>query len=177
LRRRLSGRIGSAAVAAGDEEWVSIVMSSPSRDRKRRVVPFGAAAGFVNPTTGYSVATSMRRAPVVASVIASQFRLGDRSIDHARIHDAVWSRSARRTRAMHDIGLTALLRLNPAEVGGFFDVFFDLPTHAWSAYLSTESSVRDVAKVMWRIFAASPWRVRRQLIRVNPVTLLRAIIG
>jgi lycopene beta-cyclase len=123
------------------------------------------------------VATALQRAPRVAAMIASEFRLGDRSINHRRIHDAVWPRRARRTRAMHDIGLAALLRLSPNEVGGFFDVFFDLPTRSWSTYLSTESSVRDVATVMWRIFAASPWRVRRQLMRINPLMLMRAITG
>jgi lycopene beta-cyclase len=177
LRRRLSARLGAEVAASGDEEQVSIVMSSPSRNRANRVVPFGAAAGFVHPATGYSIATSLCRAPQVAVEIANQFRGGDRSIDHAKIHDAVWPRSARRTRALHDIGLAALLRLTADEVGGFFDVFFELPTVQWSTYLSTESSARRVSSVMWRIFTASPWQVRRQLIQVHPLTLLRAITG
>jgi lycopene beta-cyclase len=178
LRARLATRIGPDVMAIGRGEEVSIRMSSPSRSGSTSVCRFGAAGGFVNPVTGYSLATSLRRAPRVAAAIDDA--LGQNkgaTVPSATIDESMWPRTARRTRALHDFGLQALLRLTPDECAQFFDAFFDLPTPVWSAYMSTETSARAVARAMRLLFAACPWRLRRRLAVLGPGLLLRALTG
>jgi lycopene beta-cyclase len=166
LRRRLGARLGVADLVEGaDEEQVAIVMTSPSRHSSPGIVRFGAAAGFVHPATGYSLTTSARRAPRVADAIVAALQATPAGpVESTAVERAVWPRSARATRALHDFGLKALLRLSADEVADFFDIFFDLPTESAAIYLSTESDPKDVARVMWTIFAQSPWRLRRRLV-------------
>ncbi len=82
-------------------------------------VRFGAAAGMIHPATGYSVASSLRAAGRVADAVIE--RLGrpvDRTADAAAVVDAVWPRSLRRTRRLHDFGLEVLVGMDAAEIRG-----------------------------------------------------------
>lgn len=161
LRGRLVARFGEPAVVAGERngriERVSIPMGLPTVGGEGRVVPFGAAAGMIHPATGYSVAASLRAAPRVARTIAEG---GD-------VRDAIWPRSLRRSRALHDYGLAAMLGLDPVGTARFFDAFFELPVDMWAAYLRVDSPPGTVAKVMARLFAAAPWSVRRELVGLD----------
>jgi lycopene beta-cyclase len=167
LRRRLELRLGrdGAAVVEGASrvEEVRIPMGSPPRRGHRNLVPFGAAAGFVHPATGYSVAASLRAAPRVAQAIAAGSDVGA----------AVWPRHHLRARALHDYGLGALLRLDARDTAAFFDAFFELPRQCWTDYLRVDTTPRAVVGVMGRVFRRAPWRVRARLMAGDPRPVLR----
>jgi lycopene beta-cyclase len=167
LRARLGARIGpggpAVVEAAGRVERVVVPMGGPGPDRRRPVVAFGAAAGLTHPATGFSVAASLRAAPRVAAVIA------EGPGDLGRIWDAVWPRSMRRTRRLHDYGLEVLLGLDSAELATFFDAFFDLPEDVWAPYLRVDASPGEVSRTMTGVLRRLPWGMRRRLV-VNPVT-------
>ncbi|CAN5392270.1 hypothetical protein BH23ACT3_BH23ACT3_17280 [soil metagenome] len=167
LRGRLVRRLGpdgeEVIHGALRVEEVRIPMGSPLQRGEGNLVTFGAAAGFVHPATGYSVAASLRIAPRVARAIASGADLGD----------AVWPRSQRRARALHDYGLDALLRLDGAATAAFFDAFFELPQQRWADYLRVDTTPAAVARVMRRVFLRAPWRVRGRLMACDPRRLVR----
>jgi lycopene beta-cyclase len=177
LRRRLAQRIGRDLTDQADRvEHVVIPMWPGVPARHQPTVGFGAAAGFVHPATGYSVAASMTAAPRVAAAIRAALHDEDDAAARARaVWEAVWPSDARRTRALHDFGSAALLRLSTDEMQAFFDAFFDLPTEWWSSYLRIDSSPGDVARVMKRVFSAVPWSVRRRLAAGNPLALSRLL--
>lgn len=169
LRNRLIARLGDdgAALVGGalrvEEVWIP--MSTPATSASGGIVHFGASAGFVHPATGYSVASSLRAAPRVAHAIATGGDVGA----------AVWPRSHRRARVLHEYGLDALLGLDATATADFFDAFFDLPVELWSEYLRIDTTPRAVAAVMRRVFRSAPWGVRRRLLATNPSALRRLL--
>lgn len=172
LRARLAARLGTDGPALlthavrVEEVRIPMGLPIPRRPRRRGPVPFGAAAGFVHPATGYSVAASLRAAPRVAQVVATG---GD-------VWSAVWPRPHRRARALHDYGLDALLRLDGPETAAFFDAFFGLPVDRWAAYLRVDVTPGEVAGVMRRVFWRAPWRVRRRL-AAGDLRVLRRLVA
>ncbi len=66
---------------------------------------------------------------------------------------------------MELFGLWRLLGMEAPEVRAFFDVFFALPDDRWVPYLSGTASERELARTMSALFRASPWSVRRRLLR------------
>ena len=168
LRERLAARIGADVVATARRvEEVRIPMGAPLPRRTGRVVPFGAAAGYVHPATGYSVAASLRAAHRVAVAITSG---GD-------VWEAVWPAAHRRARRLQRYGLDVILGLDADEIGAFFDAFFDLPVDVWSAYLRVDTTPGDVARAMAGVFSAAPARLRRRLALPRPAALARLLRG
>jgi lycopene beta-cyclase len=169
LCARLEHRLGPDGAhliaSAVRTETVRIPMGSRIASGSQAVVRFGAAAGFVHPATGYSVAASLRAAPRVAAAIAEG---NDPS-------SAVWPRAHRRARVLHDYGLERLLRLDADETRSFFDSFFDLPADRWAEYLRIDTTPTAVAAVMRAVFSASPWSVRRRLMAGNPLAFARLL--
>jgi lycopene beta-cyclase len=171
LRRRLDLRLGGIDVRAGRGgrvERVRIPMGVAPASRLDPVVAFGAAAGYVHPATGYSVAASLRAAPRVARAIADRASLPS-------LHEAVWPQAHRRARVLHDYGLAALAGLDAAGTRAFFDAFFELPPDVWAAYLRVDTTARDVVSVMGSVFRTSSWPVRRRLLAGNPRAMLRLL--
>jgi lycopene beta-cyclase len=180
LEQRLAARLGTdvaeVRAAARRVERVRIAMGVSPPTAGGGDVRFGAAAGYVHPATGYSVAASLRAAPRVAGAVANALASGRRGPDLAAIAQrAVWPAPARRARALHDFGLTALTGLDGDEVQSFFDAFFDLPVERWRDYLRVDTTPSDVAGVMTAVFRAAPTRVRRRLALGDPRPLLRAL--
>jgi lycopene beta-cyclase len=168
LRDRLADRLAvdrASLAGAAHTERVRIPMGGPLAAPQPGVVAFGAAAGFVHPATGYSVAASLRASGRVAAAIA---RLVGDDADVASVREAVWPRSARRTRALHDLGLDVMLALDPDLLRTFFDVFFDLPVELWSPYLRVDAEPSAVARTMRALFRAAPAPLRRQLVTAVP---------
>jgi len=165
LRRRLAQRLGADLTSTAERvEHVLIPMASGVPRRSQRVVGFGAAAGYVHPATGYSVAASLRAAPRIAATIAAAL---DAAEDSHRLSlavwNAVWPADARRARALHDFGAGAILRMSPAEIAMFFNAFFALPQEQWAEYLRIDTDATTVSRVMRDVFSAVPWAVRRRL--------------
>ena len=167
LRATLVDRLGAATVtaaeAAGRTESVRIPMGLPVRCGAGAVARFGAAAGMIHPATGYSVTAALRAAPRIAAAITA----GD------DVHEAIWPAGARRTRALHDFGLDALLRLDAVTTERFFDAFFDLPADRWADHLRIDTAPQAVAAAMGEMFWRAPWSVRRRLVGGNPFGLVR----
>jgi lycopene beta-cyclase len=173
IRSRLVARLGAQgetlvadAESARAVERVVIQMGGPLPDRHQTVAAFGAAAGYVHPATGFSLAASLRAAERVASSI----------VGGADPWDALWPAPRRRTRRLHDFGLEVLLALDAASLRSFFDEFFDLPVDTWREYLRVDADPADVARAMTAVFSAAPARLRRRLMWPGPAAV-RSLLG
>ncbi|MGW6449962.1 lycopene cyclase family protein [Lentzea sp. NPDC055074] len=147
LRERLHARLDPT----DEEERVRFPLDAPRATDNA----FGAAAGFIHPATGYSVATSLTLAPQVAQAV----KAGE---DPKRV---IWSRKARMVHTMRSRGLEALLRLSPEETLDFFEVFFRLDVELQRAYLSGREDVRGTAAAMLTLFRTAPSHLRWKLPR------------
>jgi lycopene beta-cyclase len=165
LRARLAARLGGDLTDRAEHvEHVSIPMAPGLPNRGQAVVGFGAAAGYIHPATGYSVAASLRAAPRVAQGLVAALRLDDPAQRALAVWNTVWPAEQRRARALHDYGLGVLLRMSADDLSGFFGAFFDLPTEQWSAYLRVDTSAAAVSRTMTAMFRSVPWHVRRRLL-------------
>ena len=167
LRERLGIRLGPSGRRIVDSarrvERVVIPLDGPPPPRRPAVVTFGAAAGYVHPATGFSVAATLRAAPRVAAAIAA---IGGRP-DTAPVAAAVWPLSMRVTRRLHRYGLDVLLRFDASQLAAFFDAFFELPVEIWAPYLRLDASPAQVSRTMAALLRRAPRSVRRRLV-VNP---------
>lgn len=172
LERRLLERIGGD-VSRESVEHVEIPMGWGVPTFSRLVVGFGAAAGFVHPVTGYSVAASLRATHRVSTALHQSLTTGLSVEDRVQqVWEAVWPAELRRTRALHQYGLASLERFDGHDLQGFFDTFFSLPTEDWSAYLRIDTPPRTIAKVMTKFFARMSWSLRGKVMMANPLSLL-----
>jgi lycopene beta-cyclase len=147
LRLRLRARLAAHGVPLpGDEERVHIPL-----DGRPGSGAFGAAAGFIHPATGYSVAVSLRRAPVVARALAEG-------------RPVVRSPQERVVHALRLRGLTALLAMSPDEVPRFFDEFFALSDADQRAYLGGHGDLRGTVRAMVSLFDLASWRMRARMV-------------
>jgi lycopene beta-cyclase len=174
LAERLDARLGMEG-AVRSTERVTIPMGDSLPARTTRVVGFGAAAGYVHPVTGYSVAASLRAAPRVAAAIEHNVKQGRRGGElSAAIWKAVWPREQLRTRAWHDMGLEVLSSLPDAAIAEFFDAFFSMPMPRWSAYLRVDAPAREVQAAMFGVFRRVGLATKLRLMS-SPGGLLRAL--
>jgi lycopene beta-cyclase len=165
LRRRLRARLahhGITPPADAAAEAVRFPLDS-ARHRAAGVLGFGAAAPLVHPASGFSVAAALQLAPAVAAAIAARLPAGSAAA-LAAARAVVWPPAARAVHHFRRIGLEALLRMPPADVPDFFEVFFALPPqHRW-CYLTARADVRGTAATMGALFARAGWRLRAQLL-------------
>lgn len=176
LRARLAARLGDDLTGeASAVEHVSIPMSPGRPTPNSPTVLFGAAAGYVHPATGYSVAASLHAAPRVAAALAATVGVGDQLQRSGIVDAAVWPTSQRRARALHDYGLAALLRLPASDIQHFFDAFFSLPSSEWSAYLRVDTDAAAVSRVMASVFRSVPWALRGRLAAGDPRPFLELL--
>ncbi|KOX17636.1 lycopene cyclase [Saccharothrix sp. NRRL B-16348] len=146
LRLRLHARLAVHGIPVpDDEERVRIALDGRARDGA-----FGAAAGWVHPATGYSVAAALRRAPVVADLIANG-------------REVTRSAAERAVRRLRLRGLEALLALPPDEVPEFFNGFFQLSDSLQRDYLGGHDDLRGTARAMLRLFGSVSWGMRARL--------------
>ncbi|GAA3440301.1 lycopene cyclase family protein [Kutzneria kofuensis] len=115
------------------------------------LVTFGARGGLVHPASGYSVATALTLAPIVARAIAET---------PTRTRGTIWSLEARMTHALRRRGLAALLRMPPARVPEFFEHFFRLTAENQRVYLTERENFTGTAAAMMALFRSAPPRLR-----------------
>jgi len=131
------------------------------------VLAFGAAAGLIQPSSGYSLARSLRLAPRLAEALATS--LEARALPTQRIVDqawaTVWPVEARAAWHLHRYGLEALLRWHGGEIDAFWRAFFALPGDLVPRFLDGSLPAPDVARAMWRVFSRLPQRLRLHLLR------------
>lgn len=162
LAPRLAARLGGA-VPAGGIERVLIPVGGPLPGATGPVVPFGAAAGYTHPATGFSVAASLRAAPRVADAIAAVCARTGRP-DPGPVHAAVWPRRLRATRRLHDYGMAVVAGLEQDALAAFFDAFFELPVARWAPYLRIDADPLEVSRTMWLLARRLPPGLRRRLL-------------
>jgi lycopene beta-cyclase len=165
LRRRLHARLARYGIVPADDAGTETVRFPVDRPRHHTggVLGFGAAAPFVHPASGFSIATSLRLAEPVATALAARLPRGPGAA-LAAAREVVWSRPARAVDRFRRIGLEAMLRMPPDEVPGFFDVFFALPERDRWAYLTGRNDLRGTTRTMMALFSASDPRLRRRLV-------------
>ncbi len=178
LRARLASRLGSDATGeAQSVEHVHIPMGAPLPMLTTRTVGFGAAAGYVHPVTGYSVAASLRAAPRVAEAIAGALSSRHPAADRSRAAwEAVWPPALVRTRRWHDVGLAVLRSLPTTTIPKFFDAFFGMPPSLSAAYLRVDSDPSTVRSAMLEVFRRVDTPTRLRLMS-SPAALLRALVA
>lgn len=175
LRARLAARLGGDLTHRAEHvERVAIPMAPGVPPRGQRVVGFGAAAGYVHPATGYSVTASLRAAPRLAEAIVANLG-APAEVRSLRCWNAVWPAAHRRSRALHDYGLAALLRMPADELAVFFGAFFALPVERWSAYLRIDVEPSTVAAAMREVFSRLPWQLRARLAAGSPRPFARVL--
>lgn len=146
LRQRLHRRLEPGQ----REERVRFPLDAPRAEG----LAFGAAAGFIHPATGYSVATSLALAPKVARAIQAG--------EHPK--HVIWSKRARVVHALRQFGLEALLRMDADETRDFFELFFQLPDELQRAYLSGREDVAGTTAAMSALFRSAPVRLKRRML-------------
>jgi len=165
LRRRLHARLAHHGVPVPEDarsEKVSFPLDQP-RHRGTDALGFGAAAPFIHPATGFSVAASLHLAPKVAAVLATHLPADPEAALAAAGH-TVWPRSARAIHRFRLMGLEALLNMSSSEVPNFFETFFSLPeAHRWT-YLTSRDDVPGTAIAMSNLFRLADGRLRRHLV-------------
>lgn len=178
---RLAARLGTDPNAllssAVRTESVRIPMGGARPRRDQPIVAFGAAAGYVNPTSGYSVVHSMSMATPVAAAIDSVLVMSpdDAVANPLPVWNAVWPVAHRRTRTLHDYGLDMLTRLDADQTREFFGEFFDLPSEVWPKYMRSATPPAELSAVMARLFRQAPWPIRRRLMVGNPMAFARLV--
>lgn len=180
LRRRLrAAGLRDAEIPLDDPahvEHVRFPVDTPDHRSPAGVVALGAAASFVHPATGFSVARSLRIATRLADSIITRpdHRVAVDGADRAtRARRAIGGGRARVVHEMRRRGLDVLLRLPPAEVPAFFEGFFSLPVRPRRAYLGScgtggsdrsDDDVVESVRAMLSVFGRLTPRLRGHLI-------------
>ncbi|PTA69578.1 lycopene cyclase family protein [Deinococcus arcticus] len=178
LRARLAARLaaqGTPLAHTETEEWVAFPMNAAA-PAPSGPLAYGAAGGLVHPISGFQVAGALNMAPQVAGALAGALRAG--ADPHAAGWAALWSPERRAARAVHLLGVQALLNLPPQALPAFFGAFFALPPAQWRAFLAPDTPAGPLARTMLRLFAALPGRVRLPLARAalaQPGTSVQAL--
>ncbi|QTI67086.1 lycopene cyclase family protein [Gordonia polyisoprenivorans] len=155
LTTRLAGH-GITGEGARHRERVSfpVLIASPTPWRLEPL-RFGAAGGFVNPTTGYGVATALRWADTAARAVA----------DDEDTSEVLWPWRARQVWRLRLRGAAVLLGLDPVQTVRFFDAFLALPLESQRSYLSERTDLTGTLAAMRRVFAALDQPTRTTLVR------------
>ena len=179
LAQRLELRISrlqlNSTLRLGVEHCV-IPMGSGLPLRAQQVLPFGAAAGFIHPATGYQLTRSLRAAPLIAAAIQASLPQGRQAaVDRAL--EVMWPTECRNQFALYQMGLEIILGMSPAQLRSFMTRFFRLPTPLWLGFMEGSLPTRDIASAMWRVFTHSPTSLRLQLLQHGALSGSRALIS
>jgi lycopene beta-cyclase len=165
LRERLLDRLARAEVRPppdADVERVHFPVDT-RRHRSPGTLGFGASSPLVHPASGFSVATALRLAPLVADALAAHLP-GDPRAALGAARTVVWPPAARAVHGLRRRGLEALLRMPPAQVPAFFEVFFALPErHRW-VYLTGRDDLGATVAAMNALFGRAGWGLRGRLV-------------
>ncbi|MXP22196.1 lycopene cyclase [Gordonia sp. HNM0687] len=156
LERRLCDRLGGLPADVRRTERVSFpLLAASARPWRQHPFRYGAAGGFLHPTTGYSVAAALRGADEVVAAISA-------GTDPA---SALWPRAARAVYRLRLRGLGVLLKLDADQTLRFFDAFFAMPLSAQRGYLSDRGDLAATLEAMARVFAGLDMSMRTAVAR------------
>jgi lycopene beta-cyclase len=121
---------------------------------------------MVHPATGYMLTRVLEDAPRLADAVYEGLDGGDAPRDVARAAwDAIWPAERRRRHALFRFGMETMLRMDTRRMQSFFAAFFSLSDPQWQGYLEDRLPSRELARLMARVLAAVPLRVRGTLVR------------
>jgi lycopene beta-cyclase len=169
LKQRLQQRLDLRGVEISEvihEEFCLFPMNLPLPDRNQPVLAFGGAASMVHPASGYMVGSLLRRGPDLAQALAEALAnpiLGSAALAQ-RGWQALWPIELVLRHQLYQFGLGRLMGFNEALLRTHFDTFFALPREEWFGFLTNTLPLPRLMGVMLRLFALSPWELRRGLV-------------
>ncbi|WP_115025310.1 lycopene beta cyclase [Synechococcus sp. UW69] len=169
LKQRLQQRLDQRGVEITEvihEEFCLFPMNLPLPDRRQPVLAFGGAASMVHPASGYMVGSLLRRGPDLAQAIAEALvnpALGSAGLAQ-RGWQALWPIELVLRHQLYQFGLGRLMGFNEALLRTHFATFFSLPREEWFGFLTNTLPLPRLMGVMLRLFALSPWELRRGLV-------------
>ena len=169
LKQRLQQRLCLRGVEITEvihEEFCLFPMNLPLPDRNQPVLAFGGAASMVHPASGYMVGSLLRRGPDLAqaiSVALANPNLGSTALAQ-RGWQALWPIELVLRHQLYQFGLGRLMGFNEALLRTHFATFFSLPREEWFGFLTNTLPLPRLMGVMLRLFALSPWELRRGLV-------------
>ncbi|MEW6553960.1 MAG: lycopene cyclase family protein [Actinomycetota bacterium] len=148
LQGRLYLRLASLGIKVREVESVEVgalPMNQAVPDLDQRVIGFGAAGGFVQPSTGWSVAHSLRTAGPLADCISTALGEGKPPEKIARqAWRMIWTRPLLRMRAFHLRGGEFFGRIGIRTLSLFMRGFFNAPGDMWRVYLSNDCTIAGI---------------------------------
>ena len=169
LKQRLEQRLDQRGVEITElihEEFCLFPMNLPLPDRSQPVLAFGGAASMVHPASGYMVGSLLRRGPHLADAVAEALAnpaLGS-AVLAQRGWQALWPIELVLRHQLYQFGLGRLMGFNEALLRTHFATFFSLPREEWFGFLTNTLPLPRLMGVMLRLFALSPWELRRGLV-------------
>jgi len=169
LKQRLQQRLDQRGVAITEvihEEFCLFPMNLPLPDRSQPLLAFGGAASMVHPASGYMVGSLLRRGPDLAKALAEALanpNLGSAALAQ-RGWQALWPIELVLRHQLYQFGLGRLMGFNEALLRTHFATFFSLPREEWFGFLTNTLPLPRLMGVMLRLFALSPWELRRGLV-------------
>lgn len=137
--------------------------SSPVRaggaDGAPWVTAFGAAAGYVHPATGYSLATTLRRSARVAEAI-EEVVAGRAPDPETRLRAAVCSDAEARQQRVYGFGGEVMASMSGEGIQSFFGAFFSLEPARRDGFLAGTLDEPALARAMWEVFLRTSMPVR-----------------
>ena len=169
LKQRLQQRLDLRGVEITEvihEEFCLFPMNLPLPDRNQPLLAFGGAASMVHPASGYMVGSLLRRGPDLAQALAEALAnpsLGSTALAQ-RGWQALWPIELVLRHQLYQFGLGRLMGFNEALLRTHFATFFSLPREEWFGFLTNTLPLPRLMGVMLRLFALSPWELRRGLV-------------
>ena len=170
LSQRLQTRLSQRGVSVNQilhREHCLFPMNLPLPDLHQPLLAFGSAASMVHPASGYMIGGLLRRAPAVATAVASALEqqpiLGS-AVLARRGWQALWPREMVWRHRLFQFGLERLMAFDEKRLRQFFQSFFSLPTSEWSGFLANTLSLHQLIMVMLHLFMLAPTSVRRGLV-------------
>lgn len=177
LRERLGARLESMGLVRartlGTERCV-IPLGGALPDPRARLLPFGAAAGFVHPATGYQLATALSLVQGVAEIVAWGLESGRKDVISAAL-EHMWPESRRRAYRFYELGAATLATLDAPMMEEFIGDFFALRGGRWQRFMSGTMDAAEIAETMWRVFGRARGTLRARLIRGGSAVTTRLI--
>ena len=175
LKQRLQQRLDERGVQITEvihEEFCLFPMNLPLPDRRQPVLAFGGAASMVHPASGYMVGSLLRRGPGLAQALAEA--LANPALGSAALAQqgwqALWPMELVLRHQLYQFGLGRLMGFNEALLRTHFATFFSLPREEWFGFLTNTLPLPRLMGVMLRLFALSPWELRRGLVLGEPTS-------
>lgn len=169
LKQRLQQRLDQRGVQITEvihEEFCLFPMNLPLPDWSQPLLAFGGAASMVHPASGYMVGSLLRRGPDLAQSLADA--IANPNLSSAALAkrgwQTLWPIELVLRHQLYQFGLGRLMGFNEALLRTHFSTFFSLPREEWFGFLTNTLPLPRLMAVMLRLFALSPWELRRGLV-------------